>query len=184
MGCGQHHKDGFVNVDKYPPADVVCDLEKYYRGLDHKLIGIEWPWDTSSVDEVIFHHSLEHMGATVDGFLHIFKELYRVCVAGAVVKITVPHPRNDDFINDPTHVRIITPMILELFSKKNNKLWAEMGTPNTPLGLQLNVDFEIIKAEAALDARCLGLPEAALKDKMEHSLNVLKQYEIWLRVVK
>ena len=173
LGCGQHHKEGYINVDKYPPADVVIDLEE-----------IIWPWDDSSVDEVVMHHSLEHMGATVDGFMHIIKELYRVCTAGAIIKITVPHPRHDDFINDPTHVRIVTPMIFELFSKKNNELWAKMGTPNTPMGMQLNVDFEIVKCEAALDERCRGLPEAALKEKMEHSNNVLKQYEIWLRVVK
>ncbi len=53
--------------------------------------------------------------------------MYRVCRDGAVISISVPHPRHDDFINDPTHVRVVTPELLNLFNKKLNKQWAEGG---------------------------------------------------------
>lgn len=172
LGCGSHSRHGWVNVDKYPPADIVCDLEK------------PWPWATGEVDEVLFHHSLEHMGATAESFFHIIKELYRVCRNGALVTITVPHPRHDDFINDPTHCRIITPNILELFNKKNNELWAAEGAPNTPLGLQLNVDFEITDCSACIEEDYVGLPQDAVRAAMTKYNNVIKFFTVVWRCRK
>lgn len=173
MGCGSHLKEGYVNVDKYPPANVVCDLDKD-----------GWPWVDGTIDEVLFHHSLEHMGQQLDGFLHIMKELYRVCCNDAKINIVVPHYRHDDYVNDPTHVRIVTPMILELFSKKNNELWAKDGAPNTPLALQLGVDFELLDCAATLDPIFRGYPEAALKNALLTQNNVIKQYAMVMKVIK
>jgi hypothetical protein len=48
------------------------------------------------------------------------REIYRVCRHDAVVHVVVPHPRHDDFINDPTHVRPITPEVLSLFDRSTN----------------------------------------------------------------
>ena len=50
-------------------------------------------------------HVLEHLGRDTDTFLAIWKELYRVAAPGATVRIVVPHPRHQDFLQDPTHVR-------------------------------------------------------------------------------
>ena len=41
-------------------------------------------------------------------------------------------------------MRAVTPQGIELFSKKRNREWAEGGFANTPLGLYLDVDFEIV----------------------------------------
>ena len=40
-----------------------------------------------------------------------------------MIKIIVPHPRHDDFISDPTHVRPITILGLQLFDKDLNIKW-------------------------------------------------------------
>jgi hypothetical protein len=135
LGCGQNKRPGYVNVDKAERChpDRVVDLERF-----------PWPFDDDSVGEVVLRHVLEHLGATPETYLGIFKELYRVCAKDATVTIAVPHPRSDDFINDPTHVRAVTPQGLELFSKKRNREWGEGGYANTPLGLYLDVDFEIV----------------------------------------
>jgi hypothetical protein len=90
------------------------------------------------------HHVHEHLGAAPDTYLAIIRELYRVCAPDATVEITVPHPRHDNFIADPTHVRPITPQGLQLFSKTLNRKWAEEGMSNTPLGLYLDVDFDLV----------------------------------------
>jgi hypothetical protein len=37
LGSGQRPKEGWVNVDKYPPADVIHDLES-----------LPWPWADNS----------------------------------------------------------------------------------------------------------------------------------------
>jgi hypothetical protein len=60
MGCGFHKLDGYVNVDLFPACapDVVCNLEEP-----------PWPWQTGTVNEVIFNHSLEHMGGDPKVFL-------------------------------------------------------------------------------------------------------------------
>jgi predicted SAM-dependent methyltransferase len=102
MGCGQHKLPDYINVDTASECspDVLFDLEQH-----------PWPWESDSVDAVLFNHSLEHLGAEVGAFKTIMRELYRICRDGATVQINVPHPRHDDFIADPTHVRAITPGI-------------------------------------------------------------------------
>jgi len=132
MGCGNNKRQGYVNVDLAPECqpDLVCDLES-----------LPWPWEDNSVDEVLFNHSLEHIGQSSRTFLGMMKELYRVCKDSAHIKINVPHPRHDNFINDPTHVRVITPGMLSLFDRKVNDEVKRLGGANTPLAHYLGVDF-------------------------------------------
>jgi len=136
MGCGHNKIPDYVNVDLSPACepDVVCDLEV-----------LPWPWDDDSVDAVRFNHSLEHIGQDARVFLGMMKELYRVCRNGAQIEINVPHPRHDNFITDPTHVRIITPETLRMFDREANDEWKRIGASNTPLAHYLDVDFKIAR---------------------------------------
>ena len=141
MGCGHNKREGYVNVDISPVCkpDVVWDLET-----------LPWPWEDNSVDGVLFNHSLEHLGQISRVFLGMMKELYRICRDGAEIEINVPHPRHDNFISDPTHVRIITPGTLSLFDRAENDAWKKMGAANTPLAHYLDVDFRMIGWTAVL----------------------------------
>src|SRR4051812_28847226 len=116
LGSGQNPKPGYINVDKFGSPDVTCDLEQF-----------PWPWEDNSVGEVEMFHVLEHLGESTATFMGIIKELYRVCRDGAMMRISVPHPRCDDFLNDPTHVRPITPEVMSLFSKRLNEEWKRLG---------------------------------------------------------
>ena len=51
-------------------------------------------------------------------------------------------------IDDPTHVRIVTPRSLTLFDQELNLQWAEAGAANTTLGLYLGIDFVLAFAKA------------------------------------
>lgn len=184
LGCGSNHKEGYVNVDKYEPADMIVDLEKGSVTMMGFEYIYEWPWAESSVDEVLFHHSLEHMGAAPAAFFHIMQELYRVCKPDARVVITVPHPRHDDFMNDPTHVRPITLNILALFSMQNILQWEKEGRPNTPLARQLEVDFNIEQAGQLVEPEYHGLPAPALYAATMKYNNVIKQQTFTLKVIK
>ncbi|HJM52112.1 MAG TPA: hypothetical protein QGF63_20040 [Alphaproteobacteria bacterium] len=114
MGCSTRKLEGYVNLDgedTFAP-DVVHDLESF-----------PWPFDDNAAEEVVFNHVLEHLGETSKVFLGIMSELYRICAPSAQVVIKVPHPRHDDFINDPTHVRPVTPEMLALFDLELNREW-------------------------------------------------------------
>ncbi|MBK9117410.1 MAG: hypothetical protein IPM22_17810 [Betaproteobacteria bacterium] len=141
MGCGHNKVAGWVNVDLSPACnpDAVCDLEV-----------LPWPWGDDCVDAVMFKHSLEHLGQDSRVFLGMMKELYRVCRNGAEITIIVPHPRHDSFISDPTHVRIISPGVLQLFDRKWNDECRRLGAANTPLGHYLDVDFVVTSSTAVL----------------------------------
>ncbi|HVP70154.1 MAG TPA: hypothetical protein VMS45_02445 [Gemmatimonadaceae bacterium] len=139
LGSGQNPFPGYINVDKYGEPDWRCDLEVF-----------PWPWPDSSIEEVQLIHVLEHLGRDPDVFIGVMKELYRVCKPGARVRIRVPHPRHDDFIGDPTHVRVITPQVMSLFSRRNCETWKAQGAANSPLALYHGVDFETIEAQVML----------------------------------
>lgn len=181
LGCGYKKNPNYVNVDKFEACkpDVLADLEI-----------LPWPFETNQADEVVFNHSLEHMGRDVNIFLGIMKELYRICKPGALVQINVPHPRHDDFINDPTHVRIVTPELLRLFSKKLNQHWTDTGDARTAFAFYLNVDFELKKCTLISDPKYQALQQAGkitpqdLIHLMRERNNVVKSYEMTLEVIK
>lgn len=181
MGCGMNKCEGYVNVDMYPDGapDVLWDLER-----------TPWPWESDSVSEILFNHSLEHIGADSRVFLKMMQELYRVCRPGAGIQINVPHPRHDNFIGDPTHVRVVTPQMLTLFSRQANLEWKAKGAANSPLALYLNVDFEIDRVEYMLEEPYASLMRAGeigddeLNVAVRERNNVVNEIRITLRVIK
>jgi len=179
LGCGQNLLPDYVNVDKFGEPNIRHDLEKF-----------PWPWHDNSVKEIVLNHCLEHLGATTSVYLKIFQEMYRICISGARIHIVVPHPRHDDFVSDPTHVRIVTPNGLRLFSKKLNRKKARKECSNSPLGIFLDVDFELVAYKFTLDADWQkkvdeGLcSESDLFQAIKKYNNVVKEIQMALRVVK
>lgn len=179
LGAGADHLPGWTNVDKFGCQDMSWDLEV-----------TPWPWATSTVDEVLMKHVLEHLGATTDRFIAVVKELYRICKPGARIRIIVPHPRHDDFLGDPTHVRPITLDLLTLFAKDQCERWQRLGASNSLLALYHNVDLRVVEHSFGLDERWAK----ALADKRvtqedidhaaRHYANVVKEIDVTLEVVK
>ena len=181
LGCGYNKREGWINVDASPicKPDLVLDLET-----------LPWPWETDAIEAVRFIHSLEHMGRDPNVFLGIMKELYRVCRNGATIEIVVPHPRHDDFLGDPTHVRVITPKLLQHFDREFCDEVKRLGGSNTPFAHYLNVDFVVKSVVQALGEpystqftnKLLSEDEVT---RMSRELNnVVAQYEIVLAVRK
>ena len=179
LGCGETKIKGYINVDKFGNPDVKQDLDS-----------LPWPWVTNSVTEIRLIHVLEHLGKETDIYLGIFKEMYRVCKHGAIVDIVVPDFRHDNFYADPTHVRVVTAFGLQLFSKKLNKSWIEQGGSNSPLGIYLDVDFELKKTIIKPSSHWYKLhPEKNVdvqllqKESTIHN-NLIEEYQMRLEVIK
>jgi len=179
LGCGLNRIDGFVNVDKHGAPDVRHDLESF-----------PWPWPDGSVSEVVLNHVLEHLGAQPDVFIGIMKELYRVCAPDALIRIAVPHPRHDHFLGDPTHVRVVTPDVLSLFSRRLNLEWQAQRAANTPLALYHGVDFEIVERKITLEKIYLdalksgALTALEIDQALRERNNIASEIRMVLRVVK
>ena len=181
LGCGPVRLRGWVNVDKIAASqpDQVVDLEV-----------LPWPWPDDSVEEVVLSHVLEHLGARSEIYIGIMQELYRVCRHGARITIAVPHPRHDFFLDDPTHVRIVTPDGLLLFSQAANREAEAANGANTPLGTYYNVDFAIESVKDMLDPYWHGraqrkeITPQELDFAAKHYNNVVVQTTIVLRALK
>lgn len=181
LGCGFNRLPTHLNVDKFPGCnpDQVFDLEQ-----------TPWPWITGSVDEIRMDHVLEHLGQTPDSFLSIVSEVYRILAPDGIWQVTVPHPRHDDFLSDPTHVRAITPTTLEMFDSAKNQQWIAAGLSTTPLALMTRVDFVLEQMQMTPDSvwvERIQRGEAAQADLdhlVWHNNNIAREITMTLRARK
>lgn len=95
LGCGNRVFPGAVNVDRAPLAgvDVVHDLDVY-----------PWPFESSSVDEILALHVFEHIEDPLD----FMAECHRILKLGGQLRIEVPHWQHRNAFTDPTHRRFCT----------------------------------------------------------------------------
>lgn len=176
FGCGFNKLDAFLNVDVANEChpNMIVDLESF-----------PWPWESDTVEEAIFNHSLEHIGRDQKTFFSIICELYRVCKHNAKITINTPHPRSDAFLSDPTHVRPLSPEILRHFSLSFHNSQTDQ-IYNTSLAKKLGVDFEIISTSIGLEPTySKKLKDSSITSKefekiiSEHN-NIIKEYKIQL----
>ena len=108
----------------------------------------------------------------------------------AIIQINVPHPRHDNFISDPTHVRAITPMTLQLFDLALNKQWQEMKAANSPFAIYLGVDFKLLSTNISVEPTYVdALKNNKITNEQLHVLikernNVATEYRFTLKVIK
>tara|TARA_B100001121_G_scaffold167333_1_gene146167 strand:+ start:210 stop:770 length:561 start_codon:yes stop_codon:yes gene_type:complete len=181
LGCGSKILDGYINVDKF---------DYYKPNIVHDLETFPYPFENNSVDEILVSHVLEHIGQSPEIFMKIIKEFYRICHDNSMIKIIVPHPRHNDFIADPTHVRPITILGLQLFDKDLNIKWEKDKAANTPLALINGVNFKIKNAKYSLDENYMKkykdkkINNQEIDEDAERLNNVIKQIEIDWQVIK
>lgn len=176
LGSGTKRYPGYVTIDSDAGSkpDYVLDLEQ------DRL-----PFDDNTVEEVLAHHILEHLGP---GFFHCVREIYRVCKPSAVIDVQVPHPRHDTFLIDPTHCRPIYPHTLDMFSKERNRRDMAAGGCETPLGFIHNVDMRVVDHNFTLDDYWRAQFQQFSEEQCEHAArtfnNVILAIDIKWQVVK
>ena len=173
LGSGTKRIPEYLNIDNDIGSnpDFVVDLEK------DKL-----PFDDNSIDGVIAHHILEHLG---DGFFHCVKELYRVCKHNTIIDVRVPHPKHDTFLIDPTHKRPIYPHTLDMFSKTRNKRDMDAGGCETPIRFINDVDMFVLNHMPVLDEFWIPQFQQMSEEQCEYTArtfnNVIIEYHIqWM----
>ena len=170
LGSGSKRYPDYVNVDSDSQSrpDFVLNVEKD-----------SFPFEDNSVDGVIAHHILEHLG---DGFFHCIEELYRVCKHGTIIDVHAPHPKHDTFLIDPTHRRPIFPHTLDMFSKTRNKRDMDSGGCETPLGFIYDVDMYVLDHKPVLDGYWIQQFQQMSEEQCEHTArtfnNVISEYHI------
>lgn len=87
--CNRHPRKGWVNVDlvAFPGVDVVADLDD------------PWPWEDSSIDEILAVDAIEHFKDRV----HTFNEVWRVLKPNAIFHHLTPSDDSRGFGQDPDH---------------------------------------------------------------------------------
>lgn len=130
LGCGKVKK-GRIGVDRYPApgVNVVMDLNTglvygmpLEAGQEARPLGgphhasrfaphrpeEDWhpghvlPFLDSSIESIISHHALEHIG---DGFIPLIDDIYRVLKPGAIFRAIVPLFPSTAAVQDPDHKR-------------------------------------------------------------------------------
>ena len=72
-----------------------------------------------------------------------------------------------------------------MFSQKRNREWQKASQPNTPLGLYLDVDFEIVSFDVLPDETWRGrLQRGEMQEVMRMYANVIMKTTIVMRAIK
>lgn len=101
LGACDRKFDGFLSVDICEPADFICDLNG------------PWPWEDSSVDEVLGYDVLEHLRDK----RQTMNELWRVLKPGGKATLQIPHATLGDGGHcDPTHASYWTTSDFEYYT--------------------------------------------------------------------
>jgi SAM-dependent methyltransferase len=93
LGCCDDHLEGFCNVDRMEPADLVADLDQ------------RWPWPDGSVEEIVASDIFEHLESKI----HAMNEAWRVLRTGGQLNLRVPTTDGRGAFQDPTHKTFWTP---------------------------------------------------------------------------
>jgi len=103
IGSGKKNEEGFINIDRNKPADIIYDLNKF-----------PWPIKDSSISEVRMWHLLEHL----DNPLQAMKEIWRICKPNAIVDVKVPWYKRKSVLWNPEHKHDFSPEWFKAFDPK------------------------------------------------------------------
>lgn len=133
IGCGKRYKEGYVNIDKQKPADLILDLEK-----------AKLPFKDNEVDEIYASHILEH----IHNLIPLMNEFYRILKKNGRIIIKVPQFPGWGAIADPTHCRFFVLQSFDYFTEEGYakadyhvKPWKiiKRESISKPYGKELNV---------------------------------------------
>jgi len=145
-----------------PPSNEQQNLlNKLLSGKFYKSKHGILPFPDNSIESVITHHFLEHVG---DGFIDLIDDVYRVLVPGGKFRIIVPMYPSYSAYEDQDHKRLLGPeSFLGFTGREGQTHWHEsFATPYT------NSRFELTSLDYT-PADVLGL--RVFNNQVEFTLN-------------
>lgn len=124
LGASDRHTPGYLCVDIAPAPCAVCDsgLIVAESILSRRVdLCLPWPWDDSSIDEILAQDVCEHIGSNCriigsyaeergfrlfppNGRTHFMNELWRVLKPGGRAIVETPNAaKGVGYFQDPTH---------------------------------------------------------------------------------
>jgi SAM-dependent methyltransferase len=157
IACGYNKKQGYIGVDLWKGADLVCNLEEF-----------PWPFEDNSVDAIFCSHYIEH----VPDLVSFANELYRIMKTGAKAEIIAPYYTSIRAWQDPTHVRAISERTFQYFNKNSRKA---LGVVHYPI----TADFDFVH-RFAFDPAWSNRNAEELNFAATHYFNVVHDIQIIL----
>ena len=161
LGCGKDVFDGYAGVDIVPGpgVDYVCDLEAF-----------PWPFEDSSVQEVLMFNTLEHLADTIG----TMEELHRILIPGGLVKIQTPYYNSYGAFTDPTHKRFFSEETMDYFT-------CDGATRLSAYNYYSKARFEVVSRELLLKNRLLQRLPEKIKLFLGHHFAVISDIRWVLR---
>jgi SAM-dependent methyltransferase len=158
LGCGKLKK-GRIGIDRFPApgVNIVCDFEQLHvtglpngqgrdawypvpEGHQARVHCVGLPFEESSIDSMISHHCLEHIGP---GFVALMDECYRVLKPEAIFRIIVPLFPSTSAVEDPDHKRYFLEGTFEAFCGFPDHIWCDsFAVPYTKARFE-QTDFDM-----------------------------------------
>jgi SAM-dependent methyltransferase len=106
LGAGRKRRSDAVNVDLVADTnpELVWDLNR-----------LPWPLPSDHFREVLAADVIEHL----DNIVSVMEEIHRVCLPGAIVRITLPHFSCPNAFRDPTHRHYFSWFSFHYFTGEN-----------------------------------------------------------------
>lgn len=106
LGSGKKRRSDAVNVDLVADTnpELVWDLNRQ-----------PWPLPSNHFREVLAADVIEHL----DNIVSVMEEIHRICLPGAIVRITLPHFSCANAFRDPTHRHYFSLFSFHYFTGEN-----------------------------------------------------------------
>jgi SAM-dependent methyltransferase len=159
LACGQTRIEDYFGIDIVPGenVDAVMDLEQF-----------PWPIESSSVEEIICSHYVEH----TSDLTKFMDEVYRILKPGGKIKIIAPYYSSMRAWQDPTHKRAISDATFLYY----NKQWRDANKLDH-YGIQSDFDFTY---GYDMDPTWAAKHEEARNFAIRHYMNVVNDIHVVL----
>lgn len=170
IGSGGFKRPGHIGIDKLPPS------ENFNHDID-KVVDIEtetWPFADNSVSHMFSSHVFEHVKA--ENMAHIFQEMSRIAMDGAIIEIWNPYVWHRD-AHVLGHINYLSEEIYYHICCGQQHRWAEILKSKWYIKkIRYHCDYHLLE--------CLASRGIDADFAINHMINIVKEFGMFITVDK